>query len=116
MDVQQLAARVAELRNEIRKSERAIEKWKDIEAQAEKSVTHGGYLILIGILLVPALGLGLLMVAFGFFLRMSNFGKRKKAQKAIEANRNRIETLEDQLQSLEGQLLAMQAGVQPQQG
>ena len=114
MDAQELAMTVAKLRKDIRHAERSNEKWREIEAKADRHITQGGYAIVIGLLLTPV-GIGLFLILIGFLTRFSNFGKRNKARKGIETNRFRIDVLEDKLAKLEGQMFAMQAGVQLQQ-
>ena len=61
MDAQELAMTVAKLRKDIRHAERSNEKWREIEAKADRHITQGGYAIVIGLLLTPV-GIGLFLI------------------------------------------------------
>lgn len=110
-----LLHRAAQANAGIRKSERGIGQWRQIEGDAEKKVTHAGHFFLIGLVLA-VIGIPTVVVSFvGLFLmffvaipvRIFGFSRRNKARKMIQKLEAHIDYVEGELVKTEAQLATL---------
>ncbi len=102
-----LAQRIVEAKSAIRKYNRLIEDEQEKLRRAEGTITTGGYILLAGVVLILAAGLGLLIIPVGFLIRFINFRKKGNAQRAIKKYRAHVDYVEGELEKAEIQLAGL---------
>lgn len=110
-----LIDRAAQAKAAIRKSERAIKQWQQVEGDAGQKVTDAGRFFLLGLLLA-VIGIPIVIVSFrGLFLmfflalpiRIYGFRQRDKARKMIKKLEYHIGHVEGELVKIEAQLATL---------
>ena len=110
-----LIDRAAQAKAAIRKSERAIKQWRQVEGDAGQKVTDAGRFFLLGLLLAVA-GIPTVIVSFrGLFLmfflalpiRIYGLRQRDKARKMIKKIEYHIDHVEGELVKTEAQLATL---------